>query len=248
MQVINYLKEAVIFSQFNLAKLKAKRSEILDSIYKEGFSLQTGLIQNEDLNQLKETLDNMYNDSTLNIWQDDKGADKRIYGLNQINPNIERLLPISMAKEIGEEYLGRKLVDYFVLGGHISYQPENYGSGGGWHRDSPFTHQFKMIIYLSDVDKENGPFQYFKGSHLSSSKMKLNFPLSQMRFTENEVNTLDQQELVEFNGKAGDVLFVDTRGIHRGKPLVSGERKAITVYFFENSNAKSRFDKYLQKS
>jgi hypothetical protein len=41
--------------------------------------------------------------------------------------------------------------------------------------------------------------------------------------------------LVRFKGRPGDLIIFDGRGIHRGAPLVSGKRYALTNYY--------RFDK-----
>src|SRR5947208_506487 len=51
-----------------------------------------------------------------------------------------------------------------ILAKVIDAIPENNGSGDGWHRDG-HSFQFKSILYLSDVNDTNGPFEFLPGSH-----------------------------------------------------------------------------------
>lgn len=247
MEAIDYIKEAIIFSKFQFAKLRSSSGPIAESIYKDGFAMKKGGLSKDMVKEAVEIIDDLLKQDNVNVWSDEQGADRRIYEINKLNPRIEKLIPLEEAKKIGEDYLGTEFEDYFVMAGVIEHKNDNVGSGGGWHRDSPFSHQFKIIVYLTDVNEQNGPFQYFKRSHLSSSKMKVDFPLRKMRFTNEEVMKLPNDDLVEFHGGAGDVLYADVRGIHRGKPLISGVRKAITVYFFDNARAKESFHLYMQK-
>ena len=83
---------------------------------------------------------------------------------------------------------------YFTLAGHLKFESNNLGSGGGWHRDSPFTNQIKTIVYLTDVSSNNGPFEYLVGSHKRSFYAKLKnrwaIELNRMRFTNQEIDKI----------------------------------------------------------
>ena len=63
-------------------------------------------------------------------------------------------------------------------------------------------------------------------------KLKNKFPST--RFTEEEIFSLDikKEDFEELNYPAGTLIFVDTSNLHRGKPLLSGSRYALTSYFF----------------
>ncbi|MBF4984773.1 phytanoyl-CoA dioxygenase family protein, partial [Nonlabens mediterrranea] len=129
---------------------------------------------------------------------------------------------------------------HFILLGWLKKGKGNLGSGGGWHRDSPISHQFKTILYLTDVDETNGPFQFIKGSQNWKNNLKvckyLNLPLSNRRFKNEDIDSLISQNVIPppttFTSKKGGLIIADTRGLHRGKPLENGERKAITRYHF----------------
>jgi hypothetical protein len=61
----------------------------------------------------------------------------------------------------------------------------------------------------------------------------------QYRFSEAEVEKYlqmnEKNKIVEFVAEQGTLAFADTKGIHRGKPLHSGERYAIFCYFWEKT-------------
>ena len=136
--------------------------------------------------------------------------------------------------------------------GFTKYSVDNYGSGGGWHRDSANRRQLKFIIYLGDVDENNGCFQYLKGSHSISKKLLLAkdnfFFSSKTRFDDNEINNFINRgtfQKVDFTGRKGTIIVVDTSGLHRGKPLTEGNRLALT-YYMSDTKLPKKFSKYLQ--
>ena len=61
------------------------------------------------------------------------------------------------------------------------------------------------------------------------------FTTSQYRFTEEEVDAIllkvGHLKLSTLTARAGDVILVNTKGIHRGKPVEEGVRYATTIYY-----------------
>ena len=120
-----------------------------------------------------------------------------------------------------------------------------YGSGGTWHRDS-YNRQFKSLIYLNDVTEENGPFQIIADSHKSEQiridKKIASLEEMQSSFPHKTIQKIiddDPSRLRTLIGKAGTMILVDTSAIHRGTPLQSGNRYALTNYFFEKTQINS---------
>lgn len=132
---------------------------------------------------------------------------------------------------------------YFQMLGHIVYKEGNLGSGSGWHRDSPFSHQFKFILYLNDVNEGNGPFQYILGTHKEDEIYRytkvLEADLGKYRFSESDVDVIMRKmtnlKIANIIGNAGTLLIADVKGLHRGKPLEYGERWATTRYYFDKN-------------
>ena len=124
-----------------------------------------------------------------------------------------------------------------TLAAKVVAKPKNLGSGGGWHRDSMYEKQIKAILYLSDVSENNGPFQYVVGSNNKASVLRtlnLHHGENLKRFRSEDLEAWcqrNQARIETITGSAGDVILVDTRGLHRGKPIVSEVRYALTNYY-----------------
>lgn len=71
--------------------------------------------------------------------------------------------------QIGESYTNCELINSHTLGAKLVPKDNNLGSGEGWHRDSVYRIQYKSIVYLTDVNENNGPFEYILGSHKIST-------------------------------------------------------------------------------
>jgi ectoine hydroxylase-related dioxygenase (phytanoyl-CoA dioxygenase family) len=133
------------------------------------------------------------------------------------------------------------MLGFLVAGG-------NEGSGGGWHVDSWLT-QYKAMVYLSDVNITNGPFEYVLGSNRLQVRIWLLWRKSfskSTRFQDSEVEEVIRRfkfcRKVTFTGGKGTVVLFDPCGLHRGAPIQSGSRLAMTNYymphFMKNSSIK----------
>lgn len=97
-----------------------------------------------------------------------------------------------------------------------------------YHFDMDRIKFLKFFFYLTDVHEENGPHCYIKKSHigLSSSVRK------DRRLSDDELkNIFPTDSFKEFTGKKGTILAVDTRGLHKGKPLVKDARLLFQIQF-----------------
>jgi hypothetical protein len=232
----NYLKKGCFIQSLN--------NERVNEIRSKGLTVIPDFYGKEKCAQLRSRIDNFICSENANIWIDDEGADARLYFIEE--PEIRKYLKL---------YTGISNPVGMVLAARINHTDRNQGSGGGWHRDSPVTHQFKAICYLSNVTTSNGPFQYIEGSHHKFNVIKnfMNrvFIPGQYRFSEAEVEKYlqmnEKNKIVEFVAEQGTLAFADTKGIHRGKPLHSGERYAIFCYFWEKT-IPPHFEKLRQTS
>lgn len=166
------------------------------------------------------------------LWVDNEGADARIWSFERhIESQIYKLDVNKKIQEI-EKYTGRKINSWLIMANRISAVENNRGSGGGWHRDSPYAHQVKCIWYLNDVSENNGPFEYIPDSNVNLIK-KIN-TIGSYRYSED----FEQGNAVSCS--KGTLLVSDTRCIHRGRPLVNGKRYALTLYALPNENGKDK--------
>jgi hypothetical protein len=74
-------------------------------------------------------------------------------------------------------------------------------------------------LYATDVEGENGPFEYIPGSHLPSLRAA---SLNDGRYDDRWLQSRYPVGVLSMLGKSGDVFMVDTQGIHRGKPAERG--------------------------
>jgi len=181
----------------------------------------------------------LYSTHAQYVSLESKGSDRRIYGADRVCSELELQGPMDWVDALSRAFYLAAQVPWFQMLGRITYSGDNLGSGSGWHRDSPFSHQFKAILYLSDVSEENGPFEYLPGSHrferLRLTSRLLNVPLHKYRFSDEQVEELERLSgtpRMSVIGRRGSLVLIDSRGLHRGRPLRSGERMAVTRYYF----------------
>jgi hypothetical protein len=162
-----------------------------------------------------------------------------MFGVESVSSLLSEFHNDAFLRGAGEILSGLALYNFATLGARIDATPDNNGSGDGWHRDA-HGFQYKSILYLSDVSEINGPFEYLPGSH---KRWRAAFdtligdlpPAPNTRYESAVIERLVGRfgiKLRSFPGRAGTLLLVNSSGIHRGRPLRSGTRYALTNYFY----------------
>ncbi len=237
---MEFAKNAIVRSTFST---KLDQDDSTDSIIKEveenGICIIPGFWSIDDCNKLKDEIDYTIEHRRDELWKDDLGADYRIWGMDNVSKLASRFYKHSLLKKLRANYYGvdDKFLDGFAMANRITAMQGNLGSGGGWHRDIVNEKQLKTIMYLTDVEEEHGPFQYVLRTHKKDSVLKSimdhNFDFNHNRFTEEQVEKVlnyNEYESRIFTAKAGTLIVVDTSGVHRGMPIQSGVRYALTNY------------------
>jgi hypothetical protein len=241
-----------ISSLINIAKheisarlIKSKGLTEFEKINKElendGCSIIYNFLSKNECDNLIEIGRRLINEKSDCVALESNNSDARIYGVDLIANDFGLRGKTDRIDEWAKRFYKTDEIKSFQMLGNIKYNEENLGSGGGWHRDSPFSHQFKFIIYLNDVNKYNGPFQYIKGTHKERELYRysklINAPLDRYRFNNEEIleieNEIYKDKVATIEGLAGTLLLADVKGLHRGKPLISGERWATTRYYYK---------------
>lgn len=226
MNILKAVMSAIWIKLFGRrGNLKALWSETALVIKKE--------LSPDECSKLREKIDEIIiENNSKKVWIDLEGADRRIFEFEIGNESIIGCLKIDQRIKDIQIYSGRKVRAWLLMANKISEAKNNRGSGGGWHKDSAFSHQVKNIWYLSEVKENNGPFQYIKKTN--RIKKYLDYELNTTRFEkiEGKVETV--------MGGEGDLLVCDTLCVHRGKPVENGDRYAITLYTFNSKTAKQK--------
>jgi hypothetical protein len=93
----------------------------------------------------------------------------------------------------------------------------------GFHRDSEAA-SIKLFVYLTDVGEDTGPHRYVAGSHRERMPMRLH------RYADSEVN-IRHGGSIGILGPAGTAFVIDSKGIHKGTPLVRGARLLLGIQY-----------------
>ena len=103
-----------------------------------------------------------------------------------------------------------------------------------WHRDIDRLRDIKIFFYLSDVKNEDdGCFEFVENSHISSFK---NVSIFDKRYNNEYIKKKFKKNIRQLLGEAGQSFIVDTRGIHRGRPLKKNKKRCVLQLYLSNSN------------
>ncbi|MDZ8051832.1 MAG: 2OG-Fe(II) oxygenase [Aulosira sp. ZfuVER01] len=98
-----------------------------------------------------------------------------------------------------------------------------------WHIDKEDRKVLKIIVYLHDMNEDNGPFQYIPTSLSSSVARSLKYNYGYIQDTTMQ-KVISPSEYKSCLGSAGTVVFAATGSIfHRGKLPVADDR--LSVFF-----------------
>jgi ectoine hydroxylase-related dioxygenase (phytanoyl-CoA dioxygenase family) len=221
-------------TKFNLNVFEKK---ILDGLKKNGYYVVENFINSDNCDLICTDIDYYITNNFDKVILDEEQSDHRIFGAEILNLRINNFFKNEFINKIINTHEKVDNINGLILAAKLIFKPNNIGSGGGWHRDRADDIQTKAILYLSDVKEENGPFQYIKKSHTTFSIikniLKFDFNFNQNRFSDDEIDSLlkfNNNKVINFYGKKGTLLFVNTRGIHRGMPIKSGKRYSLTYY------------------
>lgn len=97
-----------------------------------------------------------------------------------------------------------------------------------FHFDMDRLHFLKFFVYLTDVTEQSGPHVFVAGSHRSKPRV-LREP---ERFDDELVEShYPAASIKRICGPRGTVFAVDTKGLHKGEPILAGDRLAFQVEF-----------------
>lgn len=217
-------------------------ANIIDVLKKEGIFIIKGFYDFDRCGLIKKEIERIHQKYEKKVQLVSNGSDKRLFGGDRVSSLINHFFTNELITKIRNEYYQTSNIVGCTLAAQIKATKDNIGSGNGWHRDSVFGKQLKAILYVTDVTENNGPFQYLTATHGNKPALdnirKLGIGYHQNRLEQEDIDNVlsssDQYEFLTITGDKGDLVLVDTTGIHRGKPLVEGERYALTNYYFIN--------------
>ncbi|UAA39143.1 hypothetical protein KIH87_01900 [Paraneptunicella aestuarii] len=104
------------------------------------------------------------------------------------------------------------------------------------HLDVIDSKVFRVVVLVSDVDEQNGPFTFYPASVSDKikrdKKIKYGSPLSSMNIEDARMGDYANEDIVEISGQAGKVLTVDTCNcFHYGSRAKSRSRCVLMLSY-----------------
>ena len=158
--------------------------------------------------------------SPLHIYTLSELADFSLWG------NEQRLL------DIVQNYIGLPIKFQGIQLRRESGHPDQFGAML-WHKDGDDRRSIKVIVYLSDVEREHGPFEYIPKSVTAANRLKLwiDYQIFRTGFSglkdENMERFVPRSAWKSCVGPAGTVIFVDTHSVFHHGSLRTAERSAL---------------------
>jgi len=152
-------------------------------------------------------------------------------------PDFQRLMSDSSIVALAERYLGAKPVLDTVNLWWTAKQSATPDSNAAqlWHFDMDRVRWVKFFMYLTDVVQESGPHCFVAGSHRLDGIPRRLRDKGYVRLTDQDVAAEYSAEAIKtFTAPRGSIIVEDTRGLHKGLPVLSGDRLMLE---FEFSNS-----------
>jgi hypothetical protein len=143
---------------------------------------------------------------------------------------VQELLADRSLLSAAQEYLGGAPVQDLVAMWWSTSVGEGPSSAAAqqFHFDLDRLRFVKLFAYLTDVDETTGPHVFVRGSHV-----RLPAPLrADRRFSDDEVRShYDASDIISVTGRRGTIFLADTRGLHKGTPVMRGHRLVFQLEY-----------------
>ena len=163
-----------------------------------------------------------------------EGKDIRIPFFQNISIGAREFLNDDFLLKIGSNVLGHQAdrVKKRCQLGILKHNKGDECSGGGWHVDN-HNPQFKALLYLTNVNLNNGPFAIISPPITSKDYN----PISKEKNTRfpDKIQEDYKDNIHYLTGNVGDVIVVNTQNIHRGTTIKQGERISLTNYYYDGN-------------
>jgi len=150
------------------------------------------------------------------------------------NEDIQRILADLTFASIAQEYLRAiPIVDVVSMWWHTDFSDKPDGeSAQFFHFDMDRPKWLKFFIYLTDVTEESGPHFYVAGSHKTDGVPAELLNKGYARLQDEEIKAhYSASDIIEFVAPRGTILAEDTRGLHKGGHVISGDRLMFQIQF-----------------
>ena len=150
------------------------------------------------------------------------------------SPDVQELLADPSILGVAQAYLrATPIADVLGMWWHTAFSDRpDEEAAQYFHFDMDRVKWLKFFIYLTDVTPDTGPHTFVAGSHRSGGIPWALRRKGYARLTDEEVAAqYSADDFVEFSGPRGTVIAEDTRGLHKGKHVLRGDRLILQLQF-----------------
>ena len=150
------------------------------------------------------------------------------------NADVQKLMADPLIVAVAQNYLRcSPIVDVTTMWWHTAYSKvPDKDAAQFWHFDMDRIKWLKFFIYLTDVEKTNGPHSFVEGSHRSGGIPTTLLSKGYSRLDDFDVNVnYSPRQIIEFSAPRGTVIAEDTRGLHKGKHVEHDDRLMLQLQF-----------------
>lgn len=161
------------------------------------------------------------------------------------NSDVQDLLADQSLAELAQDYLGaRPIIDVVTMWWLTDFSDRPDAQAAQfYHFDMDRPKWLKFFIYLTDVYAYNGPHSFVAGSHRTGAIPDRLLSKGYSRLSDEEVvGSFDAAAITEIVAPRGTILAEDTRGLHKGKHVLRGDRLMLQIQF-SNSLFGARYPK-----
>jgi ectoine hydroxylase-related dioxygenase (phytanoyl-CoA dioxygenase family) len=150
------------------------------------------------------------------------------------NSIIQQLYADPTLLAIAQGYLGSApILDFGALWWHTTYSDKpSKEAAQFFHFDMDRLKWLKFFVYITDVEKENGPHTFVAGSQKTNCIPRPLLKQGYARLDDEDVERFyPKEKFIEFTGRRGTIIAEDTRGLHKGKHVEKGDRLVLSIQF-----------------
>lgn len=152
------------------------------------------------------------------------------------NELIQDLCADSALLAITQGYFRRPpVLNYVTMWWSTSYKDSTHTdirSAQNWHFDMENPKFLKVFFFLTDVSSKNGAHQYIASSHRSWRLPRALLDRGYSRLPQDVIDdAFCGDEIVTIEGPRGTILIEDTVGLHKGGPVMTGDRLVLQLHY-----------------
>lgn len=151
--------------------------------------------------------------------------------------DVQRLMCDPFLLRVAQRYLAATpLADVTSMWWHTAYSDRpDEAAAQFYHFDLDRPKWLKVFCYLTDVGPDNGPHCFVRGSHRNFAIPWRIRSKGYVRLSDEEVEgAFGADRIQTFTAPTGTILLEDTRGLHKGVHVHSGDRLMLQLQFSDS--------------